>query len=105
MSEIASKEAQTFARLLPLNERKGRLVGRYSHWDSRLYVGGKKPTWYQVTDAQAAELRPLRQEGPAFDDPDAKPLFEIVNGSRRSASRRRRAERRCKPSEWPRSPS
>jgi hypothetical protein len=50
-------------------------VQKYT-WKNRVYVGGIRPTWYQVTEAQAKELAALHQ---VHDDPRSHPLFQIMD--------------------------
>ncbi len=63
-----------YARLYPHNPRRGYLVQKHC-FDGQVYVGGPRPNWYLIGPELAAQLRDKLQ---THDDPDSKPLFQIV---------------------------
>jgi len=63
-----------YARLYPHNPRRGYLVQKHC-FENQVYVGGPRPNWYLIGPELAAQLRDKLQ---THDDPDSKPLFQIV---------------------------
>jgi hypothetical protein len=73
--EKGTKQMSTiYARLKPYNPKGGAIVSRYSY-KSHSFMGGERPTWYQVDPAFAEELAKLTQDP---ENPTAIKLFQIV---------------------------
>lgn len=66
--------AEWYIRLAPYAPKQGRFVQRFCH-KSFVFVGGLRPNWYVVDKATADELEVFRQ---VPNDPDSRPLFEIM---------------------------
>jgi hypothetical protein len=63
-----------YARLQPYNPRRGFLVQKHC-FENQVYVGGPRPNWYLIGEELANTLRGKLQ---THDDPDSKPLFQVV---------------------------
>ena len=66
--------AERYVRLAPYSPRQVRFVQRFAH-KSFVFVGGLRPNWYVVDKETAEELSVMTQ---VPNDPDSKPLFEIM---------------------------
>jgi hypothetical protein len=69
-------DQENYARLHPYSPRRGYVVQKHS-FQSQVYMGGPRPNWYRVSSELAELLRPQLQQ---HDNPDSKPLFQIVSG-------------------------
>lgn len=70
---------EIFVRLKPFAPKRGYKAQRYSY-KGQVYVGGTRPNWYQVSQELADDLKEHQQ---IHDDPDSKPLFDIVDGDKK----------------------
>ena len=68
-----------YARLYPFSPRRGIFVRTYT-MDGQVYKGGERPTWYRITPDLAALMQDKHQQ---FDDLDSKPLFQIVEHTKK----------------------
>jgi len=64
-----------FARLVPYSPRQGYTTRGHSY-KGITFLGGERPTWYEITPEFALELSEFKQSG---SGPYAKPLFQVFD--------------------------
>lgn len=80
--------AERYVRLAPYAPKQGRFVQRFCH-KSYVFVGGLRPNWYVVDAATAEELSTFTQ---IPNDPESKPMFEIMQKDKKDVIEKKETE-------------